>query len=65
MSGFVILGTSKRPKEPKMSDILTVNTNERQQLQMMKHLKQGKTAMVRAIAALGLSEPIYRVLDRY
>jgi len=48
-----------------MSDILTVNTNERQQLQMMKHLKQGKTAMVRAIAALGLSEPIYRVLDRY
>ena len=49
-----------------MSETLTMSTKERQRLQVMGHLKHGKTTVVKAAAALGLSErQMYRVLGRY
>jgi transposase len=66
MSGFCILGTSVIGEGPKMSETLTMSTKERQRLQVMSHLKHGKTTVVKAAAALGLSErQMYRVLGRY
>ena len=49
-----------------MSETLTMSTKERQRLQVLGHLKHGKTTVVKAAAALGISErQMYRVLDRY
>lgn len=49
-----------------MSETLTMSTKERQRLQILGHLKHGKTTVVKAAAALGISErQMYRVLDRY
>jgi transposase len=49
-----------------MSETLTMSTKERQRLQVMSHLKHGKTTVVKAAAALGLSErQMYRVLGRF
>lgn len=49
-----------------MQEILTMSTKERQRLQVIGHLKQGKTTVAKAAAALGLSErQMYRVLDRH
>ena len=49
-----------------MQEILTMSTKERQRLQLIGHLKHGKTTVAKAAAALGLSErQMYRVLGRY
>jgi hypothetical protein len=49
-----------------MSETLTMSTKERQRLQVIGHLKHGKTTVLKAAAALGLSErQMYRVLGRY
>jgi hypothetical protein len=49
-----------------MSETLTMSTKERQRLQVLGHLKHGKTTVVKAAAALGVSErQMYRVLERY
>jgi hypothetical protein len=49
-----------------MSETLTMSTKERQRLQIIGHLKHGKTTVLKAAAALGLSErQMYRVLGRY
>jgi len=49
-----------------MLETLTMSTKERQRLQILGHLKHGKTTVVKAAAALGISErQMYRVLDRY
>ena len=49
-----------------MQEILTMSTKERQRLQVIGHLKHGKTTVTKAAAALGLSErQMYRVLDRH
>ena len=49
-----------------MSETLTMNTKERQRLQVLGHLKDGKTTVAKAAAALALSErQMYRVLGRY
>ena len=49
-----------------MSETLTMSTKERQRLQVLGHLKHGKTTVGKAAAALGLSErQMYRVLGRY
>jgi hypothetical protein len=43
-----------------------MSTKERQRLQVLGHLKHGKTTVVKSAAALGISErQMYRVLDRY
>ncbi|MDH3252102.1 MAG: ISNCY family transposase [Ignavibacteria bacterium] len=49
-----------------MSETLTMSTKERQRLQVLGHLRQGKMTVVKAAAALSLSErQMYRVLARY
>jgi hypothetical protein len=49
-----------------MSETLSLSTKERQRLQVLGHLKHGKTTVVKAAAALGLSErQMYRVLGRF
>lgn len=49
-----------------MVETLTMSTKERQRLQVLGHLKDGKTTVVKSAAALGISErQMYRVLDRY
>ena len=49
-----------------MQEILTMSTKERQRLQVIGHLKHGKTTVTKTAAALGLSESqMYRVLGRY
>jgi hypothetical protein len=49
-----------------MQEILTMSTKERQRLQMIGLLKQGKITVAKAAAALGMGErQMYRVLLRY
>jgi transposase len=49
-----------------MQEVLTMSTKERQRLQVIGHLKHGKTTVAKAAAALGLSErQMYRVLHRH
>ena len=49
-----------------MQEVLTMSTKERQRLQLLGHLKHGKTTVAKAAAALGVSErQMYRVLGRY
>ena len=49
-----------------MSETLSMSTKERQRLQVLGHLRHGKTTVVKAAAALGLSErQMYRVLERF
>ena len=66
MSGYCVFGTSALVEDPEMSETLTMSTKERQRLQILGHLQHGKTTVVKAAAALGISErQMYRVLDRY
>ena len=49
-----------------MSQTLTMNTKERQRLQVLSSLKDGKTAVAKAAVGLALSErQMYRILGRY
>jgi len=49
-----------------MQEILNMSTKERQRMQVIGHLKHGKTTVAKAASALGLSErQMYRVLDRH
>jgi transposase len=49
-----------------MQEVLTMSTKERQRLQVIGHLKHGKTTILKAAAALGVSErQMYRILERY
>lgn len=49
-----------------MSETLTMSTKERQRLQILGQLKHGKSTVVKAAAALGMSQrQMYRVLERY
>jgi transposase len=49
-----------------MQEILTMSTKERQRLQVIGHLKHGKTTVAKAAAALGVSErQMYRILGRF
>lgn len=49
-----------------MTETLTMSTKERQRLQVMNQLSQGKLTIVRAAASLGVSErQMYRILGRY
>jgi transposase len=49
-----------------MQEMLTMSTKERQRLQLIGHLKQGKTTVAKVAAALGLSErQMYRILHRF
>ena len=49
-----------------MPEVLTMSTKERQRLQVISHLRHGKTTVVEAAAALGLTErQMYRILHRY
>jgi len=49
-----------------MPENLTMSTKERQRLQVIGHLKHGKTTVLKAAATLGLTErQMYRVLHRY
>ncbi len=49
-----------------MQEMLTMSTKERQRLQLIGHLKQGKTTVAKVAAALALSErQMYRILGRF
>ena len=49
-----------------MPEILPMSTKERQRLEVIGHLKHGKTTVVKAAATLGLTErQMYRILNRY
>jgi transposase len=49
-----------------MMETLPMSTKERQRLQILGHLKHGKSTVAKAAAALGLSErQMYRVLSRH
>ena len=54
MSGYCVFGTSALAEDPEMSETLTMSTKERQRLQILGHLKHGKTTVVKAAAALVL-----------
>ena len=49
-----------------MPEILPMSTKERQRLEVIGHLKHGKTTVVKAAATLGLTKrQMYRILNRY
>lgn len=49
-----------------MPENLIMSTKERQRLQVIGHLKHGKTTVLKAATALGLTErQMYRILHRY
>jgi len=49
-----------------MQEILTMSTKERQRLQLIGHLKHGRTTVAKTAAALGVSErQMYRILGRF
>ena len=50
MSVYGILGISAKAEDPEMSETLTMSAKERQRLQVLGHLKHGKTTVAKAAA---------------
>ena len=66
MSLYRIIGVSSIGGDPAMPEILPMSRKERQRLEVIGHLKHGKTTVVKAAATLGLTErQMYRILNRY